>query len=137
MKPTCIYNIDFKTSNNEVISISSDNFDHFYICNLDDDGNEIGYLNEDDTFVANFMMMKINNMDEEARDIINRIKKNNISIIELCFTNGYRQAFKIPKKRVVKNGKMHNECQELFDLDNSLGIIITDKKLKYKKELFA
>jgi len=138
MKTSCIYNIDFKT-NNETISISSDNFDHFYICNLDDEGNEIGYIKENDDYVANFMMMKINNINDiEMIDTVNKIRnKNNISTVELCFTNGYRQSFRVPKKRVVKDGKMQNTCEELFEFDDSLGIVITDKNLKYKKELFV
>lgn len=138
MKSSCIYNIDFKTNNNETISISSDYFDHFYICNLDNDGNEIGYSEENGLLVANFMMMKINDIKKNAlRDLIDNLKsKKNISFVELCFTNGYKQKFKVPKKRVVKDGKMQNLYESFFEFDDSLGIIITDKNLKYEKGLF-
>ena len=140
MSRGCIYNIDFKTSNNEIISISSDYFDHFFIANLNDDGDEIKYEKVDNTsgLRANFFMIKV--LDEFAGDMLNSYKRlfNKKDIVEVClsFTNGSKQQFEIPKKRIANNGIMENKFEEVLELDDGFGIIVTDKKLKYKKELF-
>lgn len=139
MSTGCIYNIDMKTNNNETISIPSDYFDHFYIANLNDDGDEInyGYNDDNNNLIANFFMIKINNNSSNIEEVYQRlVDKKDIIGITLCFTNGSRQEFDIPKKRIALNGIMENKFEETFDIDSDLGIIITDKNIRYKKELF-
>lgn len=139
MSTGCIYSIDIKTNNNETISIPSDYFDHFYIANLDDEGEEINYgFNDDNNLVANFFMMKVNINSKEIADVFQRLaNKKDIIGITLCFTNGSRQEFDIPKKRIASNGVMENKYEDIYEIDNDLGIIITDKNIRYKKELFV
>lgn len=139
MSTGCIYNIDIKTNNNETISIPSDYFDHFYIANLDDEGEEITYgYNDDNNLVANFFMIKIINNSKEIEQVYQRLAdKKDIIGITLCFTNGSRQDFDIPKKRIACNGIMENKYEDIYDLDNDLGIIVTDKNIRYKRELFV
>lgn len=138
MSTGCIYNIDIKTNNNETVSIPSDYFDHFYIANLDDEGEEISYgYNEDNHLVANFFMIKINNDSKEIAEVYQRLaNKKDITGITLCFTNGSRQDFDIPKKRIACDGVMENKYEYTYDINNDLGIIVTDKNIRYKKELF-
>ena len=140
MSRGCIYNIDFKTNNNEIISVSSDYFDHFFIANLDDNGDETRYekINNSSELGANFFMIKILKDLSEERIISYKrlLDKKDIIQISLSFTNGSKQEFNIPKKRVANNGVMENKFEEILELDDGFGIIVTDKNLKYKKELF-
>lgn len=139
MSAACIYNIDLKTNNNDIIRISSDYFNHFYIANIDENGDEIGYDTlEDNSLNANFFMIKIiNDNSRESKEVINRIiEKKDIIGVDLSFTNGYKQIFNIAKKRVVSNGTTENKYQETFFDNEDLCIMITDKNIKYKKELF-
>lgn len=141
MSTGCIYNIDLKTSSNETISVSSDYFDHFFVANLDDNGDESTYniIDTSSELGANFFMIKIlDDFASEEHDLYKRLaNKKDIVEINLSFTNGNRQAFVIPKKRVANNGVMENKYEEIYKLDDGFGIIVTDKNLKYKKELFA
>lgn len=139
MSTGCIYNIDFKMNNKETVSIPSDYFDHFYIANLNDEGDEIkyGYNDDNNNLIANFFMIKIINNSRETSEIFQRlVNKKDIIGVTLCFTDGKRQDFEIPKKRIANNGVMVNKYEDLFPIDNDLGIIITDKSIRYKKELF-
>lgn len=140
MSTGCIYNIDLKTNNNETVSVSSDYFDHFFVANLDADGDEIKYnvFDNSSDLGANFFMIKI--LDEfakEAEELYKRLfSKKDIVKINLYFTNGQRQEFVIPKKRIANNGTMENKYEEILELEDGFGIIVTDKDLRYKKELF-
>lgn len=40
------------------------------------------------------------------------------------------------QKRIANNGVMENKFEEILELTDGFGIIVTDKNLKYKKELF-
>lgn len=140
MSRGCIYNIDFKTNSNDIISVSSDYFDHFYIANLNNDGDEVKYGVSDgsDNLIANFFMVKVSNdFSKEQADSYNKlVRRKDIIGICLSFTNGKRQEFEIPKKRVANNGVMENKYEEIFNFEDATGILITDKSLKYKEELF-
>ncbi len=141
MSTGCIYNIDLKTSNNETISVSSDYFNHFFVANLDDNGDETTYniVENSSELGANFFMIKIiDEFAKDAQELYKRLfEKKDIIEISLYFTNGLRQEFIIPKKRVANNGVMENKYEEILELEDGFGIIVTDKNLKYKKELFA
>lgn len=141
MSTGCIYNIDLKTSNNETISVSSDYFNHFFVANLDDNGDETTYniVENSSELGANFFMIKIiDEFAKDAQELYKRLfEKKDIVEISLYFTNGLRQEFIIPKKRVANNGVMENKYEEILELEDGFGIIVTDKNLKYKKELFA
>lgn len=139
MSTRCINSIEFKTNNNEIISVSSSNLDYFYVGNLDQNGDETNYeLKNNNDLFANFFMVKIiNDNSDNIKSIYNRlINKKDIVGFNLGFTNGEFQKFDVPKKRIATNGIMENKYEETFILDNDLGIIITDKEVKYKKELF-
>ena len=134
-----INNIVFTTNNQDIISIYPSSFTNFYIANIDDNGDEVSYGVKDDILEANYFMIKIlNNKSFEANEVIKRIKeKKDIVKLSVYFTNGRKQVFDIPLKRVRMNDSLINKYEELFDIDEDLGIIITDKDIKYKKELFA
>lgn len=137
MKAGCIYSIDITTNSNESFSVSSDYFDHFYIANIDDDGDEKKYKKNNQNLVANFFMVRILN-EKETYDPINKLaNKNDIVKVTVSFTNGTSQEFDIPKKRVAQNKQLVNLYEETFYDEEGLCILITDKKIRYKENLFA
>lgn len=141
MSVECIYNIDLITNNKDRISVSSDYFDHFYIANIDDEGNETHYeINESTSnLYANFFMIKIlNDKENNTLMTINRlIERKDIVKVGICFTNGNYQEFDVAKKRVAKNGILENVYQDVFSAMDDLCILVTDKNIKYKENLFA
>lgn len=141
MRIECIDSIDITTNNKDVVSISSSNFDHFYISNIDSNGEEINYQVEGNKLYASFFMIRIlNDKDPRTYQAIDRLlNKPDVVNVRINFTNGNTQEFDIAKKRVQDNGKLINKYEDVFldKEDNNLCILISDKNLKYKKELFA
>jgi hypothetical protein len=141
MNAGCIYNIDLITNNKETYSVSSDDFNHFYIANINNDGDEINYnlVGDMNSLFANFFMIKIiKNDNKSINNIIKNIEeKNNIIKVGINFTSGKYQEFDLPKQRIANEGKLINKLEKNFydDKDN-LCIVISDKKIKYIKELF-
>lgn len=141
MNAGCIYNIDLITNNKETYSVSSDDFNHFYIANINNDGDEINYnlVGDMNSLFANFFMIKIiKNDNKSINNIIKNIEeKNNIIKVGINFTSGKYQEFDLPKQRIANDGKLINKLEKNFydDKDN-LCIVISDKKIKYIKELF-
>ncbi len=137
MKTGCIYSIEITTNTNEIFSVSSDYFDHFYIANINDDGDEKKYKKSNQNLIANFFMVRILSEQKTVSCINKLVKKNDIVKVTIYFTNGSSQEFDIPKKRVAQNKQLVNLYEETFTDDSGLCILITDKKIRYKKNLFA
>lgn len=134
-----IYNIEFATNNQDIISIYPSSFKNFYIANINDNGDEIAYGVNEDHLKANYFMIRIiNDRSRDASEVIDRLynKKDIVSIL-IHFTNGKTQAFDIPKKRVQNDGVLTNTYEDAFMYEDDLCIIISDKNIKYKRELFA
>ena len=134
-----IYNIEFTTNNQDIISIFPSSFNNFYIANIDENGDEVSYEVDGKKLKANYFMIKVlNDKSYDANEVINRLKdKPDITSLSIHFTNGKTQVFEIPKRRVQEDGKLVNKYEEVFLDEEDLCIIISDKKIKYKKELFA
>lgn len=134
----CIYNIELTTNSNSKISIPRNNFDNLYISNIDDIGDEIPYDGFEKTLSANFFMVKIVDKQNQNRDIIEEMNSNkNITKVKLNFMNGLTQEFELSKKRIVNNGVLENKYQQThINPEGDLCILITDKKIKYKENLF-
>ncbi len=137
MTASCIYSIDLNTNTNETFNISSDNFDHFYVASLDDKGDETNYIRESsNSLKANFFMIRILNSQTIANIIQRLYSKQDIVNISINFTDGSTENIKIPVDRKLKNKKLINSYEEATVIENNLCILITDKKIKYKKNLF-
>lgn len=138
MNTGIIYNIDLSTTSNDIISVSSDEFNHFYIANVDDNGDEISYEKDNDGKLnANFFMIKLQKTDEGSIDIMKTILiQRDIVKVGISFTNGGYQEFQLAKKRIANNGKIQNSYEDAFFENEDLCIIVTDKNIKYKKNLF-
>lgn len=143
MKMDCINSIDIYSNNKDVFTITSDSFENFYIANIDDNGDEINYLLCEDqiTLFANFFMIKIKNQisEDDTLLVLQRLlKKKDIIKVTINFKNNQKQSFDLVKRRVAKNGLLENTYEDAYlDNNNDLCIMVTDKNIKYKKELFA
>ena len=105
-------------------------------------GDEINYerIKHSSTLYANFFMIKLLKSDDpRSNNIVDRIlKQKDIVKIGINFNNGAYQEFDIAKRRIVNDGLLENKYEEVFlDENNDLCILICDKALKYKKNLFA
>lgn len=135
MNTECIDNIEFKTNNQEIITVSENSFTHLYISNIDENGEEINYSRKEhsSTLIANFFMVRLIN-----ERFYERLKDNkDIVSVGILFKNGYYQEFEIAKKRVCQDGKLENIYENIFTINDDLCILISDKNIKYKKGLFA
>ena len=139
----CIDSIDIYSNNKDVFTITSESFENFYIANIDDNGDEMNYLLCEDqiTLFANFFMIKIKNEENDNESIIvlqRLLKKKDIIKVTINFKNGEKQDFELIKRRIAKNGILENTYEDAYlDDNNDLCIMVTDKNIKYKKELFA
>lgn len=138
MTASCIYSIDIITNTNETFNISSDYFDHFYIANIDDKGDESKYIkNNSDSYEANFFMIRILN-SPDIKKIVDRLyKKQDIVNVQINFTDGSSEHFNIPVDRKLENKKLINTYEEASLLEDAICILISNKKVKYKENLFV
>lgn len=138
MSTGCIHSIDITTNNNDTLSISSDDFENFYIANLDEKGDEISYSSSKSRtcLYANFFMIKLINKTYNKFVIKRLHDKNDITKITLKFTNGKYQDFELATKRVLNDGVLENVFQKSFKLDGNLCILISDKRIKFMDNLF-
>ena len=65
------------------------------------------------------------------------LKKKDIVSVNIHFTNGRSQIFDLAKNRVRDNGVLVNKYEEAFKDEDNLCIVVSDKKIRYVKELFA
>jgi hypothetical protein len=142
MKMDCIDSIDITANNKDVITISSDSFENFYIANIDDNGDEINYLICEDniTLFANFFMIKLLSDKNEGTiySLQRLLKKKDIVKVTINFNNGVKQDFELAKRRIAHDGILENTYEETYiDSNDDLCIMVTDKNIRYKKELFA
>ena len=141
MDTALVSNIDFTTNNKEIITVSPNNFSNFYIANIDDAGDEKNYdiISETKTLLANFFMIRLKKENNQESFLAHERLSSRKDIIKVTihFINGISQDFDLAKKRVVKDGKLENICEEIFYLEEDLCIIISDKKIKYAKNLFV
>ena len=134
-----IHSIELTANNQDIISIFPSNFDKFYIANIDQNGDEISYGNSNGHLEANYFMIKIlNDKSYDANEVIKRLtEKKDIVNVSIHFTNGKKQVFDIAKRRVQSDGLLVNKYEDTFFDNDDLCIIISDKDIRYKKELFA
>jgi hypothetical protein len=137
----CIYSIDLTTNSNEILSISSDDFEKLYISNIDETGEEVPYNQKSSKgeLVANFFMVKIlNDIHNENMFFLERLhNKKDIIKVTLHFTNGREQTFDLAKKRIAIDGIVENKYEHTHYDGEDLCIIISDKNIKFKENLFA
>lgn len=136
MAINCIHSIELTTLNGEVFSVTSDDFQNFYVANINENGEEINYIKKNGTLQANFMIIKLLH-DESYSEILKRLYEcKDITKIELLFTNGNNQKIDLSTKRVMYNGSMFNKYENTYMINNDLCILVSDKKIKYCENLF-
>lgn len=137
MKNANIENINILLSDDKKIVATPEMFDNFYISNLNKEGEEIAFIQKENSnkLTANFLMIKLsdevieynltkNYLKENAFKIL---KENTIREIDINFKNGYTQPF------------MFNVKKESFILKNTndICLLLSDNDIKYKESLFA
>lgn len=137
MTTESINNIIINLENNKTIIADNKMFDKLYISNIDSNGNEIPYK-EDDTnsLISNFFMIKLKNkiieynltnkqLEENAFNLIKNEK--NIESIIIYFKNGKSIPFIINSNNIFHT----------FKIKNDLCILQSEYDIKYYENLFC
>ena len=131
-----INNIIINLDNNKTIIADNKMFSNLYISNIDNNGDEIPYVNtESKSLISNFFMIKLKNkiieynltnkqLEENAFNLIKNEK--NINSIIINFKNGYSQPFIINSNNIFHTFKQKND----------LCIIQSEYDIKYYENLF-
>ena len=131
-----INNIIINLDNNKTIIADNKMFSNLYISNIDNNGDEIPYVNtETNSLISNFFMIKLKNkiieynltnkqLEENAFNLIKNEK--NINSIIINFKNGYSQPFIINSNNIFHT----------FKIKNDLCIIQSEYDIKYYENLF-
>ena len=103
---------------------------------------EINYLICEDniTLFANFFMIKLLSDKNEGTiySLQRLLKKKDIVKVTINFNNGVKQDFELAKRRIAHDSILENTYEETYiDSNDDLCIMVTDKNIRYKKELFA
>lgn len=136
MENIAAINIIFENGDN--ILINKRDFKNLYITNLTNKGEETPY---EETIIknklyANFFMFKILT-DEIDPKIINRIKnKKDINEIQVIFNNNKYIKFDIASNADPFNSEYNNDYEYILENENYLGVLLSEYKIKYLKNLF-
>lgn len=137
MKNASIKNISIKLNSKNEIIITPNMFENLYISNLNHDGEEIAFIqnNNSNVLTANFFMIKVsdeiieynltkNNLKENAFKLL---KNQTINEVDINFKNGYTQPFlfKVKKEQFISQN------------NSNLCIILSEQDIKYKENLFV
>ena len=137
MSNESIENIIINLENNKTIIADNKMFSNLYISNIDNNGDEIPYKENDynHSLISNFFMIKLKNkiieynltnkqLEENAFNLIKNEK--NINSIIINFKNGYSQPFIINSNNIFHTFKQKND----------LCIIQSEYDIKYYENLF-
>jgi len=130
-----IENIVINLENNKTIIADSKMFSHLYISNIDINGDEIPYEDNNNSLISNFFMIKLKNKIIEynltnkylEENAFNLIKKQNIDSIIINFKNGNSLPFIINSNNIFYTFKQKND----------LCIIQSEYDIKYYENLFV
>ena len=137
MNNTGIKNINIKLTTNEEIIATPNMFENLYISNLNENGEEIAFVSKENSnrLKANFFMIKLSDAIIEYNLTQNNLKENafkllkdkKIKEVDINFKNGYTQPF------------MLNVNKDIFTMKstNELCLLLSEKDIKYKENLFA
>ena len=135
MRNVGIENILINLENNKTIIANNKIFSNLYISNINEDGDEIPYNEEYDSYISNFFMIKLKNktieynltnkyLDENAFKLIKENKS--IESIIINFKNGTSIPF-------ILNS---NKNFLTFKDKNDLCIVQSEYNIKYYENLF-
>ena len=131
-----INNIIINLDNNKTIIADNKMFSNLYISNIDNNGDEIPYVNtETNSLISNFFMIKLKNkiieynltnkqLEENAFNLIKNEK--NIESIIINFKNGKSLPFLLKSNNIFHT----------FKIKNDLCIVQSEYDIKYYENLF-
>ena len=131
-----IENIIINLDNNKTIIADNKMFTNLYISNIDKNGDEIPYENNNNSLISNFFMIKLKNkiieynltnkyLEENAFNLIK--EEQNIESIIINFKNGNSLPFIINSNNIFHS----------FKLKNDLCIVQSEYDIKYYENLFS
>ena len=135
MNTESINNIIINLENNKTIIATNKMFDNLYISNIDSNGDEIPYKDNNNSLISNFFMIKLKNKTIEynltnkqlEENAFNLIKNgNNIESIIINFKNGKSIPFILNSNNIFYTFKQKND----------LCIIQSEYDIKYYENLF-
>lgn len=129
-------NIIFENSDN--IIINAKDFKDLCISNLDENGNEIPYEPSiiKNKLYANFILLSLKN-DLKGSNKFKRLKaKYDITEIMVIFKNKKYIRFVVASNANPFINAYHNDYEYIYEDDNSLGLLLSKYKIKYKNNLF-
>ena len=134
MANEAIENILINLENSKTIIADNRLFSNLYISNINEDGDEIPFNSEEESYISNFFMIKLKNKTIEynltnkylEENAFNLIKNNNIDSIIINFKNGTSIPFILSSNKVFHHFKQKND----------LCIIQSEYNIKYYENLF-
>ncbi len=125
-------------NNGDKVIFSNKDFNDLYIANINNDGEEIPY---EPTIIknklyANFFMIKLSKL-MAASEKIKRIKsKYDVIEVNVIFKNNKYIKFEMPSDAKPFNNNYSNSYEYIYEDDNTLGLLLSEYKIKYKENLF-
>ena len=131
-----IENIVINLENNKTIIADNKMFSHLHISNIDINGDELPYIDNNNSLISNFFMIKLKNkiieynltnkqLEENAFNLIKNQK--NIESIIINFKNGNSLPFILNSNNIFYTFKQKND----------LCIIQSEYDIKYYENLFS
>ena len=137
MNNSNIKNINIKLDSNNEIIIAPNMFNKLYISNLNSRGEEIAFIQSENSnkLTANFFMIEISDEVIEYNLTKNNLKDNAFKLLKnsvikevnINFKNGYTQPF-------LFNIKKENFISQN---NNNLCVLLSEQNIKYKENLFV
>ena len=134
----CINGINLIFSDKESALIPSDFFNSFYVANLNENGEEISLVYNNNEYIANFFMIKISSNYEAKKfyKLLDKIKNFKINKIIINFSNGKKEVFNLSHIKKINKGKKIDTFNKFIVNKNSVCILKSDYKIKFYENLF-
>ena len=132
-----IISIKLLFSNNDEIILNKNEFNDFYIANLDETGEETPYENTmiNNKLYANFFLLKLKK-DYNILSKINRIKqKYDITEIQIFLNNNKMLIFDVPSN-ADPFIEYNNEYEYTYEDNENFGLLLSQYNIKFKDNLF-
>ena len=125
-------------SNNESITLNNNEFNDFFIANLNEVGEETPYENTmiNNKLYANFFLLKLKKENNDILKAQRLKKKKDITEIQIILKNKKRLIFDIPSNAEPFE-EYNNDYEYIYEDDTTLGLLLSKYKIKYKENLFV
>lgn len=132
-----IINIKILFSNDDTITLNKNEFNDFYIANLNQHGDETPYENTliNNKLYANFFLLKLKKEIENLSKLERIKKQSDITEIQIFLNNNKMLIFEVPSN-AEPFANYHNDYEYIYEDNESLGLILSEYNIKFKENLF-